>query len=361
MSNWQIPIRRFGRILTSLFLLAGCRLEPRAKPLATPPADAHIAVDSARSAVAAVAIPTASTAVFVQAPEQVLEHLGESTASVGHIGRFGATLGQGALSRSIGTAQSGWLQGGVALEESAVVRQLEPNRRKGHYWATGELVSLLQRSAAAVAAEFPGSVMRFGNLSRAGGGDMDPSVSHNSGRDADVIFYGYDRMGAERQPDCFVHYDENGLSDAPSHCVDRFEFDTARNWALVRHWLSDPSVVVQWIFVAVPLRNRLLDYALRQGEPASLRQRALRVLVQPRDSSPHADHFHLRIACPPGDRPACLDGGGQTSLARAAQVDALLEMYWHGSPAEQRYARELLSLPVENEGNTDLPPIEGGD
>jgi len=128
----------------------------------------------------------------------------------------------------------------------------------------------------------------------------------------------------------------------------------------VRHWLSDPDVVVQWIFVSIPLRNQMLDYALRQGEPQGLRRRAAQVLVQPRDSSPHADHFHLRIACPPGDRPACIDGGGVTAQARDAQIDSLLEMYHHGSPAEQRYARELLSLPPDAD-LAALPPIEGED
>ncbi len=275
------------------------------------------------------------------------------------VGSFGAKT-RGAGSQSLGTAQNGSLQGGLPLQESASLRVLPFTRQRGFFFGTGELTGLLQRAAATVADEFPGTVLRVGNLSRECGGDIPPSVSHNSGRDADVLFYAFDRMGGERQATAFIHYDSEGIADGPAAEVGRLEFDTARNWTLVRHLLSDPSVVVQWIFVAVPLRNRLLDYALRQGEPETLRQRATRVLVQPRDSSPHADHFHVRIACPGEDRPGCIDGYHATALARAAQVDALLEMYEHGTPGEQRYARELLSLPQSGQ-DAELPPIEGDD
>lgn len=273
------------------------------------------------------------------------------------VARFGRERPAGA-SLSLGTAQNGRLRGGAELQDGPNLSVLPATRARGFHFGTAELVALVQRGAEAVASEHPGSVLRVGNLSSQGGGDIAPSVSHNSGRDADVAFFATDRSGAEVTTHSLVHFDELGIADSPGPQAGRLEFDTARNWTLVRHWLSDPVVVVQWIFVSVPLRNRLLDYALRQGEPESLRQRAQRTLVQPRDSSPHADHFHLRIACPAGDRPACLDGPGHTALAREAQVDALLQMYRAGSPAEQRYARELLSLPADGAA-IDLPPIEG--
>lgn len=274
------------------------------------------------------------------------------------IGRFGHN--RGVHSKSVGTAQHGQLEGGIALEQSKSLVVLPQTRRNAIFYGTAELVGLLQRSAAAVAQDRPGSMLKVGNLSRETGGDIGPSVSHNSGRDADVLFFAVDRFGTGGEPDNFCHFNDTGIADGPASDAGRYEFDVERNWALVRHWLTDPDVVVQWIFVAAPLRNQLLDCALRQGEPALLRLRAARVLVQPRDSSPHADHFHLRIGCPPGDRPECLDGGVATAAAREAQIDALLQMYHLGSPAEQRYARELLSLPPGSDV-AQLPPIEGVD
>ncbi|MBM4346366.1 MAG: penicillin-insensitive murein endopeptidase, partial [Deltaproteobacteria bacterium] len=274
--------------------------------------------------------------------------------------RAGFGSSASSASASIGTAQNGRLQDGVSLQDGQHLRLVGHVRKNAIHYGTWELVQLLARGASDVARDHPGSMLRIGNLSRQQGGDIGPSVSHNSGRDADVLFYAVDRLGQDGEPAPFCRFDANGVSDWPAEDAGRYEFDTARNWLLVRSWLGNVDVVVQWIFVAAPLRNLLLDHALRIGEPATLRARAARVLAQPRDSSPHADHFHVRIACPASDRPACLDGGVATGLARAAQVDALLQMYHQGSPEEQRYARELLRLP-ESTALDGLPPIEGAD
>lgn len=298
--------------------------------------------------------PDAGITIALPLDDSQVDLLAAVDEPMAYVGRFGHTAG--GHSHSMGTAQNGTLLGGLAVTESPALRILPQTRARGFFWGTAELVHLLERSAQAVADEYAQATLQVGNLSKEGGGDIAPSHSHNSGRDADVLFFAFDRNGSDAAPKNFVHFDDIGLSDSPE--PGRWEFDTARNWALVRRWLTDPDVVVQWIFVSVPLRNRLLDYALRQREPQSLRDRAMHVLVQPRDSSPHADHFHIRIACPADDRPNCIDGFGQTAHAREAQVDALLQMYAHGSPEEQRYARELLTLPVDG-GVAELPPIEG--
>ncbi len=330
--------------LLLVLVVAACRPAPAPPPPPVAPPSAPI--------VAPPSSVTATAALPLEASQA--EALGAADDASALVGRFGHTVG--GHSRSVGTAQNGYLLGGLALTESAALRILPQTRARGFYFGTVELVTLLERAAQAVASEYPHSTLRLGNLSKDGGGDIAPSHSHNSGRDADVLFFAFDRNGSDAAPTNFVHFDDNGLSDSPE--PGRWEFDTARNWALVRRWLTDPDVVVQWIFVSVPLRNRLLDYALREREPQSLRDRAMHVLVQPRDSSPHADHFHIRIACPADDRPNCIDGFGQTAHAREAQVDALLQMYAHGSPEEQRYARELLTLPVDG-SVAELPPIEG--
>lgn len=267
-----------------------------------------------------------------------------------------------APSQSVGTPQDGALRAGVALKASAdgTLRPLPHTERRGWLFGTVELVALLQDAARAIRStlQAQGEValpLRIGNLSREGGGDIGPSRSHNSGRDADVSFFHVDREGRPVDVGHYVLYDAQGVAEWPPSVAGRLYFDASRNWLFVRYLLSDPSAIVQWIFLAAPLRNMLLDYALRVGEPESLRLRALRVLVQPTDSSPHADHFHIRIACPADDKPGCVDGPGRTAAARLAQIDALLSLYHHGSPAEQRYARDILSLPMSGE-DIELPP-----
>lgn len=259
--------------------------------------------------------------------------------------------------RSIGTPQDGRLEGGgdVAARPAPAMRVLDKTQRRGFTHGTSELIALLADTSAAVARAFPGAVMAIGNLSRPGGGDIPQSVSHNSGRDADIAFYALDDRGKPITITDMMHFDDQGFATGPDGR--RLRFDPARNWTLVHNLLSHPAVVVQWIFVSAALRNMLLDHALRVKAPDLVRERARRVLVQPSDSSRHDDHFHVRIACPSADRPHCINGSGRTKLAREAQIDALLAMYHRGSPAEKRYARDMLSLPDSGE-DLVLPPLE---
>ena len=259
--------------------------------------------------------------------------------------------------RSTGTPQHGALDGGCRVDETALlgIEVLPPTVQRSFVWGTPTLVRLLVDTAAVLVRDAPDRPLRLGNLSRVGGGDIGPSVSHNSGRDVDIQLFARHADDSPARPGHFVRFDASGLAQDGT-----VFFDTERNWLLVRQLLSHPVAIVQWIFIAEPLRRMLLDHALRRGEPDIVRDRARRVLVEPRDSSPHDDHMHVRIACPASDRPACIDGPGRTALARAAQIESLLEMYRHGSPAEQRYAREILSL--SDTAGDELPaPIEGPD
>jgi penicillin-insensitive murein endopeptidase len=75
-------------------------------------------------------------------------------------------------------------------------------------------------------------------------------------------------------------------------------FDDAKNWAFVAAVLSDNVAQVTHVFVATPLRARLLSYAERVGAPPALRLKAAELMQQPHGTLPHDDHFHLRISCP---------------------------------------------------------------
>ena len=74
-------------------------------------------------------------------------------------------------------------------------------------------------------------------------------------------------------------------------------FDTARNWVLIEELLRDPSIQVQWIFVAHFIERMLLEHATETGVSETLRERAAAVMKEPSKSSPHKEHFHVRIYC----------------------------------------------------------------
>jgi penicillin-insensitive murein endopeptidase len=200
--------------------------------------------------------------------------------------------------RSLGPTNAGLLIDGLPPAESEALRLRPIAISRGAIFGTRALVGMLERAAARVARRFPGSTLWTGDLSLASGGPVSPHASHQNGRDVDLAFY---------------ISNDDGPADVPAmrHVNERLEtshghFDVARNWALIESFLDDPEAQVQWIFVATHLRKALLDFGRAENSP--LLERAERVLAEPRDSSAHADHFHVRIYCGLAERlEGCLD------------------------------------------------------
>lgn len=99
---------------------------------------------------------------------------------------------------SRGAHSKGWVDGAVALTETAAVRVLPKRHRERCLgWATPRLISALERAGREVQRAVPGSpALGVGNLGRARGGSLSPySKSHQAGRDGDLAFYARDARG----------------------------------------------------------------------------------------------------------------------------------------------------------------------
>jgi penicillin-insensitive murein endopeptidase len=204
--------------------------------------------------------------------------------------------------RSVGSPTEGHLVGGAHLDDSPYLRIVPVYQPGDVRWGLGSLVILLDDAARAVHRQYPDAVMSVGHLSRQGGGDVDRHASHESGRDADIGFFIKSQTGRPLYSDHFVPF--KGDATAPSW--PGAYFDDARNWALVSALLADTHARITYIFVATPIRARLLAYAQRIGAPLAVRTRASELMAQPRGSLPHDDHFHVRIGCPPDSR-GCIE------------------------------------------------------
>lgn len=205
------------------------------------------------------------------------------------------------MSLSVGHPNDGWQVRSKQLRDGPFLRVRE--RTRALSYGHPALVLMLTRSAGDVARAYPGSVLFVGDLSAENGGPSSGHRSHQSGRDADVAFYMRTRLGAPSTADHFVAFGAEGTAKDGSGLV----FDDARNWALVRSWLRDGRARVSHIFVSRDLRARLLAYGARvdgASTVAAIEQR----LHQPRSSSLHDDHFHVRISCPPGQSAICHEG-----------------------------------------------------
>lgn len=198
------------------------------------------------------------------------------------------------VSKSIGSPTDGHLANGVHLAEGPYWR-ITPSYREGDArWGTDMLVGLIERAGKSVRAKFPDAVLSVGHLSKKGGGEIDRHASHESGRDADLGFYVKNQQGKPIYADHFVAFEGDGKARSWPGA----QFDDARNWALVAAIAGDGRARVTHIFVATPIRARLLSYAEKIGAPPNIRNRAAELMAQPRGSLPHDDHFHVRIGCP---------------------------------------------------------------
>jgi penicillin-insensitive murein endopeptidase len=178
----------------------------------------------------------------------------------------------------------------------------------GLHYGTPRLVGAIQRAAAEVARLRPGGTpLPVCDLSGPAGGKTARHRSHQSGRDADLLFYALTADGRPWQVQ-FVRFGADGLAEpSPGSFV---RLDVERQWLLVRALVTDPEASVQWLFVSHSIEALLVEYARARGEDPEIVWRAESVMMEPWDSLPHDDHLHLRLACTPGEAVAgCLGGG----------------------------------------------------
>jgi len=207
---------------------------------------------------------------------------------------------------AFGDAYAGSLHRGVELPPDGDGYWV-PKRwvRRGNQYGTDELVTMLVRVGRHLDREHGEPRLGVADLSPRGGGASAWHRSHQTGRDVDLLMFAIDGRGRSLPTDAMVRFKADGSSrrtDSHGKRRSRRYFDTARNWALVRALLEEHTVEVQYIYAFEPLKQALLEHAREIEEPAWLIAQADAVIEQPLDSSPHDDHFHVRIYCPRGDR-----------------------------------------------------------
>lgn len=238
------------------------------------------------------------------------------------------------LRRPKGSLSFGGTSGGELLDAAELPHSgkgysiFESMRSRKTNFGTEELIGLIQRTAKRFLDEHPKSPLRVGNLGFDKGGRIPWSVSHQSGRDADIAFFALDKRGRRARLKGYETFGADGWNVGDRK---RYRFDATRNLALVEALLADEEVHVQWIFVADHLKALILEEARRQGRPDEVIADLQLVMHQPSDSAPHDDHFHVRVYCSVQDRlHGCLNWGPRRPWAElgdeefAAHVDKLV-------------------------------------
>lgn len=196
------------------------------------------------------------------------------------------------LSLSIGAPNAGSQVRAKRLKKGGGVLILD--KSKENSFGHPALVLMLQRSAKQIARANPGAKLLVGDLSAEHGGPLSGHHSHQSGRDADLVFYARDAKGKIVQPSKFVPYGADGRATDGSGLV----FDDALNWALVESMARDTRADLAYVFVSRALRARLLAFASEKKRPQKYVDLVTALFMQPENAEPHNDHFHVRIRCP---------------------------------------------------------------
>ena len=169
------------------------------------------------------------------------------------------------------------------------------------HFGTPRFVAAIERAAAKVGRERPGSVLTIGDLSAKNGGHISSHSSHRSGRDADLLLYMTTLEGVPITSTSFVSVGADGLAWDEPH--QRFlRLDVERQWLLVKALVEDTEARVQWLFVSRPVEAILVEWARARGEPGETILRAMDAMLQPGPpAQSHDDHLHLRVACDPDE------------------------------------------------------------
>ena len=231
---------------------------------------------------------------------------------------------------------------------------------RGNRFGTDELVDLVTGVARRMATQVRGVKLVVADLSgRRGGGERARAFhrSHQSGRDADLLYYMRDAAGKPFEADAMHVFDAQGVAKDGSGIT----IDVPRTWLLVKELVVAPEAPVQYIFMYEPIAQLLLEHAAKIGEPEALIARARKTLRQPGDSARHDDHMHVRVYCARGDRAyGCVDIGPMELLAEhEAERSQLLDLIGAivsngaGGDASPRVARQ--DPPAATEAATLAP------
>jgi penicillin-insensitive murein endopeptidase len=247
---------------------------------------------------------------------------------------------------SVGRASQGYLLDGARLPdhgEGFTTRDVW--RARDNRFGTDELIDLVVGVSRRMRRHARDVKLVVADLSGRGGGErLAFHRSHQSGRDADLVYYMRDAAGRPFEPDAMHVFDAAGRARDRSGVT----VDIPRTWLLVKELLTAPEAPVQWVFMYQPIANRLIEHAQQIGEPEAVIERARKACRQPGDSARHDDHMHVRVYCSAADRAyGCVDMGPMELLAdheaEPSPVDALMAALASPPPAAPRDAAPTAS------------------
>jgi penicillin-insensitive murein endopeptidase len=177
----------------------------------------------------------------------------------------------------VGRPNRGKLLNPVRLESGAGLEVMNDER----CFATPATASSIRAAVAEIERDFPGSLLRVGDISSRRGGYIRPHRSHQAGVDADIGFY---YLGQAKW------YTKANASN----------LDRERTWALVKALVRQGTV--EYLFVDRSIQVLLREHALAIGEPREFVETLFESPAKKdtliRHTWGHLTHFHVRFIDP---------------------------------------------------------------
>jgi penicillin-insensitive murein endopeptidase len=247
---------------------------------------------------------------------------------------------------SVGKPSRGYLVDGRKLpDDGPGFTTREVWKARDNRYGTDELIDMVEAVAKRMNKRAKDVRLVIADLSsQTGGGAFAFHRSHQSGRDADLLYYMRDKDGNPFEPDAMHVFDSRGRARDGSGIT----VDVPRTWLLVKDLTTAPEATVQYIFMYEPIAELLIEHAKKIGEPPDVIAKVRRALKQPGDSARHDDHLHVRVYCAPSDREyGCQDMGPLELLAeREAEQQKVLATIASG----------MRSAPAADEPAAPPPP-----
>lgn len=196
--------------------------------------------------------------------------------------------------QSIGSPQNGKLMRGVQLPRDRAYYRRRPYRA----WGANHTIHYVRRIARIIRRKYRRlHPVAIGDVSKKGGGDLSPHLSHQSGRDVDIGFYF--KKKPKYYPKSFIKGNASNLH-------------MNANWTMLRLYAATArsSGGVEKIFMDYKLQKLFYKWALEHHKAS---KRTLRQMFQyPRGPAAllgivrhepgHDDHIHVRFKCPRRDK-----------------------------------------------------------
>lgn len=265
---------------------------------------------------------------------------------------------------SVGKASRGYLIDAAKIpDEGPGWTTRDVWKARDNRYGTDELIELVEAVAKRMHKRVPDVRVVVADLSsRSGGGAFAFHRSHQSGRDADLLYYMRDKDGKPFEADAMHVFDARGRAKDGSGIT----VDVPRTWLLVKDLVTAPEATVQYIFMYQPIAELLFDHAKQAGESPELIAKVRKALKQPGDSARHDDHMHVRVYCSATDREyGCVDMGPLDLLAeREAEQQQILATIESGmtrasEPATAPAQPSLTEIAVSHTETSVAEPAPG--